>query len=123
MRIIDSPSCIICNEIDNLPHFLYHCGYIKAFWASLISWLNNDLNYSIIMNEKNVIFGIHGTNDHDLSANYVILHAKYFIYRSRIQEIYSLQLISFKSLLKHELEIEKMISDQRNPSAFTKYQL
>ena len=81
MKIVDSPSCLNCNEIDDLAHFLYHCNYVKTFWESLISWLNLNLNYSLDISEQDILFGINGTDDHILVANYVILNAKYLIHK------------------------------------------
>ena len=122
MRLIENPLCTVCNEVDDLPHFLIHCNYVNIFWTSLFSWLNNNLNYNLTVNEVDIIFGINGTNDQSLVANYVILHAKYFIYKRRIQEIHTLHLTSFKAQLKHKLTIEKMITEPNNPHLFAKFQ-
>ena len=121
MRVVDSPLCLDCSGVDDLPHFLVHCGYVKDFWLSLISWLNSNLNYSLAFNEQDILFGINDTNDRIFVANFVILHAKYFIYKLRIQNIHTLQLVSFKSLLKYKLTVEKMITELKTPQMFMKF--
>ena len=122
MRLIDNPLCPNCGEVDDLSHFFIQCNYVKVFWTSLFSWLNNILPLSFSVNKRDILFGINGTNDSTIVANYVILHAKYFIYRHRIQEDHTLHILAFKALLKHKLAIEKMILEHKNPQSFVKFQ-
>ena len=103
MRLVESPSCLICSEVDFIPHFLFHCSYVNTFWKSLNSWLNNNLNYEQTFDEQDILFGIQGNNDNIIITNLIILIAKHFIYKLRIQDIHNLHFSSFKALLKHAI--------------------
>ena len=123
MRIADSPNCTVCNEVDDLPHFLVNCNYVKEFWTSLFTWLNDILALNLQVDEKSILFGLDGGNDKLAVTNYVTLQAKFFIYKLRIKDSHTLNLTSFKSQLKHKLTIEKLITEHDNPHQFVKFQL
>ena len=125
MRLVDSPICTVCTdstEVDNLQHFFCNCSYVNTFWVDLFTWLNRKFNYSLTINEKDILFGIEGSNDIIGAVNYIILHAKLFIYRNRINDIHTLSMPSFKAQLKHKLVIERIITRQYNPEKFIKFQ-
>ena len=74
------------------------------------------------ISEKDIIFGIQGNSDAIFCLNFVILHAKSFIYMNRINNNHVLLIASFKAQLKRKLEIEKIISKQNKPESFIKFQ-
>ena len=123
MRLTENPNCTVCNKVDDLPHFLIHCNYVKTFWNSLFSWLESNLNHTVDVTESEILFGILGTNQETTVLNYIILHAKHFIHKLRIQEIHTLYIVSFKAHLKYKLTLEKMISENNIPDSFSKFQV
>ena len=122
MKLIDSPMCSLCPEIDNLVHFFCKCNYVNTFWNCLFDWLNNKLNYNLVIDEKLILFGENVVNDYTFVANFIILHAKLFIYRNRVNNNHVLSIISFKALLKRKLEIERTILSKTIPEKFIKFQ-
>merc|ERR1711947_4585 len=115
MTLVDTPTCTVCPETDNLQHFFYLCEYVNNFWKNLFDWLNNSLNFHLAMNEEKILFGIDEENDRTFVVNYIILHAKFFIYNNRVNNNHTLSLFSFKCQLKQKLEIEKIITIKQHP--------
>ena len=35
ITISDSPNCVVCDQIDDLTHFLIQCRYVQIFWTEL----------------------------------------------------------------------------------------
>ena len=122
MKLVDGPICNVCPEVDNLQHFFFHCSYVYTFWRHLFSWFNTALNHNFIMDDKDILFGIYGIGDKIFVTNYIILHAKLYIYKNRVNENHNLSLQSFKAQLRYKLEIEKIIT-RETPAKFTKFQL
>lgn len=122
MKLIDNPICNVCPEVDNLQHFFINCSYVYAFWRNLYSWFNAILNHNFIIDEKDILFGICGFGDKIFVTNYIILHAKLYIYKNRVNNNHSLSLPSFKAQLKYKLEIEQIIT-RETPEKFTKFQI
>jgi len=120
MRLVDTPICLACPEINNLQHFFYECDYVRCFWENLFYWLNDRMKVNLNINAKYILFGIQEENDITFVSNFVILYAKQFIYRNRVNNIHSLSLVSFKSQLKQKLEIEKIITMNTKPVSFIK---
>ena len=122
MRIVDSPLCTACNNVDNHVHFFVECLYVKNFWETLFEWLNQNLGYTLTVDVKLIIMGFHGFDDTTIVQNFIILLAKYYIYTKRINDIYVLNLSSFKALLKQKLDIEKSICESTILHQFNKFE-
>ena len=122
MRIIDSPNCDYCQEIDDITHFFIKCPYVTEFWSAVIQWLDSIYNTHLTLSDFNILFGIEGENDYTMALNLIIILGKYFIYRNRINDNHLLHLATFKSELRYKLKIQKMIDIQSNPAHFLKYQ-
>ena len=123
MGLVESSICTVCPEVDNIQHFFFKCSYVNDFWIDLLTWLDLTLNCTLDIDEKRILFGIDGVSDIDSCTNFVILHAKFYIYRLRINNNHNLSITSFKAQLKQKLEIEKIISRQNRPQQFIKFQL
>ena len=96
---------------------------MRCFWENLFDWLNDKMNTNLNINAKDILFGIQEENDITFVSNFVILYAKQFIYRNRVNNIHSLSLVSFKSQLKQKLEIEKTVTMTTKPESFIKFQI
>ena len=83
------------NGIDDHVHFFFECNYVKEFWISLFSWLNQNLGYSLTVDVKNIILGVWIVDDKSLVLNYVILLAKQFIHKQRMNNDHTLNIHAF----------------------------
>ena len=120
MRIIPSNTFLLkCNkatsalcdfcmmEIETINHLFWEC--LQQFWAELANFLN-EFNVNITFSLKTVSFGITQQlkNPSIQVKNFIILLAKYFIFRSKCQNI-RLSLLHFKAYFKERLKVEKEI--------------
>ena len=120
-RLVDSKACQACGMEDNLQHFFTSCNYVKQFWITLKLWLLEGLNCEIPIQEKDIIFGTEVTDDTSIVINYILLHAKYYIYTHRLQNNHLLTISTFKALLQYNLKLEQMISSAKASGKFDKF--
>ena len=123
MRVIDSPNCEHCGEIDSLIHFFIECNYVAVFWNNLQNWASTIYNEQapLIFSPGIVIFGFEGNSDYAKAINYIILLAKYFIYVKRLQNDFTMDMRAFLSFLRYKLRIEKNIAMRNKSSQFEKF--
>jgi hypothetical protein len=108
-KIATSNTCLYCNDIDDIQHFVLKCPKVKTFWFGLLNWWNRcniqliDL-YSEEMRE-NILFGFMIKEVEFDCLNYIILNAKHYIYKRRIHDSNNIFLLSFLAELRNKLEI------------------
>ena len=84
-KLVDSPSCNFCktNE-ESLEHLLFFCKITEFFWKEVLSWpaiLNNEIvDFSLI----DVLFGKFDIDEDFIVINHILLLAKFYIYRSKL---------------------------------------
>ena len=124
MKISDSPLCTApnCTQIDNHVHFFCECSYVNVFWENLFSWLDHNIGYSLEVDVKNIILGVPIVDDRSAVLNYILLLAKYFIHKQRMENKHILSMHAFKCLLHYKLKIEKTICESSANCSFTKFQ-
>ena len=109
-NIATSALCDFCTmEIESINHLFWECLYVQQFWTETSNFLK-DYNVDISFSLKTVFFGItQQINNPNIQVkNFIILLAKYFIFRSKCQKI-PLSSVHFKSYLRQRLKIEKHI--------------
>ncbi len=47
MKLVDSPNCLYCNNIDDIKHFLLSCEKTRNVWQSFFLWWNRVSNTKI----------------------------------------------------------------------------
>jgi hypothetical protein len=111
-KIVDSPLCKICKqEPQYIVHFFWECEVVASFWKKLGETLKKKCMHchSLNFNNKLVIFGISDLIKTDSILNYIILLAKFYIYKCKLQKI-TPQVDPFLKMLKHKYCIEKYVS-------------
>ena len=90
MGLANDNKCPLCRtEIDYIEHFFFTCSVIKYMWNYITALFRQMFNVNITFNEKNVLFGIRGTDvpwlkkQHLKIINHVILIAKMCISKYR----------------------------------------
>ena len=57
LKIINSPICRLCDEIDTVEHFFFACRITKLFWKSVLNWWNHlNVMYVDELIERAVLF-------------------------------------------------------------------
>lgn len=125
MKIVESSTCLYCNEIDDLTHFFLYCSEPNAFWNSFFNWWNGlgDLRISTDYNElaECILFGFQSEGEIFQVLNYCILLAKHYIYCQRIHNDNKIDFYQYLVHLKYKLKIEMNICSLSNSSNFDKY--
>ena len=116
-KLVDSPSCTFCktNE-ESLEHLLFFCKITEFFWKEVLSWLailNNEIvDFSLI----DVLFGKFDIDEDFIVINHILLLAKFYIYRSKLDNTKP-SLEVFKTKLKAIFNIEFLIAKRNGKLA------
>ena len=99
--IKESNLCMYCGQHDTISHFFWDCIEVRQFWTSIENWANTVLNLNSKLNSIDILFGIpfNTGNDKMHNINYVILHAKFYIYKMKLDNL-KLNLFDFFLTLK-----------------------
>ena len=116
-KLLDSPSCTCCetNE-ESLEHLLFSCKITEFFWKEVLSWLailkNERVDFSLI----DVLFGKFNIVEDFIVINHILLLAKFYIYRSKLNNTKP-SLEVFKAKLKATLNTEFVIAKRNGKLA------
>ena len=104
---------------SHIPHFWkYHvtahlfveCDEVKGFWQSLHIWLIQNVNISINLDEKGILFSYQGKCK---LKNYQMVVAKHYISKNKFSAK-QLNIHSFISMLKVKFQCERFIANINN---------
>ena len=82
-KIFDSEICRVCNQVDNIFHHFVDCEEMAIFWNSLGIWWSGICNKCEPITIVNILLGIVEKRCHRLQMNFIILYAKWFIYKQK----------------------------------------
>ena len=93
---------------DSINHIFWSCTYVRSFWEQFQIVLNASCSNatSVTLNENIVLFGHNIHFKSDSTFDLIILQAKFFIYKCKINKTIP-QLHSFKRYLKTNFEVYK----------------
>ena len=105
----NSSLCTFCKkEIETLKHLFWDCPFVSDFWFNLSRVLSF---HNLIENFDTICFGL--TNDRGSIMNFVIFHAKYFIFCCKCNDHLPFTDI-FVKRLSYFLKVEKYIYVKNN---------
>ena len=109
-KITDSPLCTFCKkEVESTEHLFFSCKVIDVFWKEVLSWMSVhgiDINEITLLD---VLFGNFDPREDGMVLNHIILLAKFFIYRCKLDKI-NPSLAVFKAKLKAIYKLETFIA-------------
>lgn len=127
LRVVDSELCSHCSLRDDLLHFFFECHSVKAFWDSLATWI--DANQEVMdfpedLTEEEFLLGTSSTAFPHLLLNYIMMWAKFYIYKVKIFGNGGTDLFQFLLELKDRLSLERLacISDSSYRKRFRKWE-
>ena len=82
-KIVESPNCFYCESFDTIEHFYFECDKTKTFWNNIHIWIATITEINIDFTILEVLLGILQENTHSVLCNYIILHAKSYIYNCK----------------------------------------
>ena len=106
-----SPLCSFCSHLVGAPqsnelisHIFFECDFVLQLWQQVRGWLGG-FNIGLELNRTILLFGIHSENSQSIK-NFIILTVKYYIWRSKFQNI-ALTLNGYQDFLKNKLDDHK----------------
>jgi hypothetical protein len=114
--LTEDKNCPICFVEDTIQHFFIECEPVREFWRKLINWWNN-MDFLFIDPyrdelRENILFGFLNIDNWYKVLNFVISYAKWYIYRSKLANSYSVYLNVFMKELKlsiiNEINIQNL---------------
>ena len=115
-KLKDSSTCHFCmHEIETLSHLFWNCVHVKKFWNDLLKLLQDKCMHCtrLILNEQLILFGTSDNICIDKPLNFIILFAKFYIYKCRFQDNLP-NTTTFLRQLQHRFTIEKTIAFKNN---------
>ena len=114
LKMIDSPLCTFCKrEIESIEHLFFYCNVTKTFWEAFCSWLSNcNINIQSFKITE-ILFGIFNIGDDFIILNHLILTAKLYIYRCKLNSVHTILRV-YKAKIKAVYQVEKKIASRRN---------
>ena len=106
-NISSSNLCDFCNmNIECIKHLFWGCCHVQTFWNNFNIFIS-DLQFEI--SYKSISLGITGSRNNKNKFNFLLFHAKYFIFLNKCKHTIP-NMDHFKRYLKVKLDIEKEIS-------------
>ena len=106
---VNSELCVFCNsEVESIQHLFWDCSEVNPLWNQIRRYL---LNESGNFNVRDIILGI--LDIERRKYNFVILHAKYYIYICKWKECKPTY-TSLVNFLKYNKNIEEIIASRNN---------
>ena len=92
-------------------HLFWDCNFVQSFWNDLVKKLQEKCTHCDRLNlcQELILFGITELIYTDKAIDSILLYAKYFVYKCKLQERRP-QLDHFISELKHRIIVEKALS-------------
>ena len=110
--------CTFCNaHSETIQHLILDCSKVKLFWNNLANILNNRATHAhnFRFTDNIIIFGLCDIVHTDKTCDFIILAAKFYIYRCKVQKDI-LNIKTFISELYNKYCVEKII--YKNSTAF-----
>lgn len=84
IRIKREDTCTFCPEVDTIEHFLFTCPIVTAFWKEVTSWFAREADVQLQVSPRAFLFGVPDSLPQAKVINFVMLFAKFFIYRQKL---------------------------------------
>ena len=108
---VDEGMCSFCNQHpETILHLFYYCEKVKTFWADLKTWLEIKANIILQLTVKNLLFS---KQAHNVLLNYILILAKYHIYRTKFLTN-QISMENFIIYVRKKFQNEKYIAKLHN---------
>lgn len=110
LKVVDSESCVLCAERDDIFHFFFECPSVNDFWDSLATWMGGREGipeFPQDLTEEEFLLGILEREGDQSLINYIFLFAKFYIYKIRVFALGEPDLMQFLLELKNRLSVER----------------
>ena len=90
MKVVSSNLCNFCKaEKDSIYHYLCNCQHVRSFWAEFEQFLKSKCENCnrLKLTDKLILFGYDNNIKTDQGFDFILLHAKFFVYKCRINSV------------------------------------
>ena len=111
MGIKPNNHCNFCmQERDTVLHYLYKCVHVQSFWNEFIEMLKDLCPHCerLTLNPSLIIFGREENTLTDECFDFILMHAKFFIYKCRLNNNRP-RIEQFKTELRYIYSIDKYV--------------
>ena len=105
VNIRENETCHLCQTKETIDHMFWECHQINSFWNEIETWLNEKIQSRIQLCYKDIILGLEG-HPRLKVLNYIILSAKYYLFRNRFSNGKP-YITTFSHFLSKKIEEEK----------------
>lgn len=115
-NLVDSPLCNFCEqEEQNIPHMLYDCDAVNEFWNNLMQIVKDKCIHchNFQLDKEIVLFGIKENVQTDQVMDLMILLAKFYIYKCKLQNCRPV-IQAFFAILKNTFTLEQHLATISN---------
>lgn len=98
IRAVDSEICLRCAERDDIFHFLFECQCVKEFWDNLATWMDGRQGVQPFpddLTEEEFLLGVVERDGNFSLFNFIILCAKFYVYKTTTFALGDPSLIQF----------------------------
>ncbi len=109
MGLMNTTNCGFCNGVrDSIDHFFWNCEHIQSFWDGLEKLVNEKCDHAsnVKITCNLVLFGVDNKLKTDKVFDFIIIFAKSYIYRCKLEKCMP-SLLSFQKQLNSRFKIEK----------------
>ena len=111
-KLAENDLCAFCDqETETIQHIFWQCHYVKEFWDNLLSLIKEKCVHCerFLFNEELIIFNTCNTISTDSAMGYIILTAKFFIYKCKLKGDLP-RINQYINFLKTKYTVEKYTS-------------
>ena len=86
LGIKESANCTFCDSnSETLIHLFYNCPIVQNFLLQVIEWIKSECTHirTLQLSMKDIIVGIQEKQRTDKTLDFIIIQAKYFIYKNK----------------------------------------
>ena len=115
-NLTDDPSCSFCGNTDEtLSHLFWNCTHVQKFWEDMINLLHDKCVHCarLLLKEELILFGTANNIKTDRPLNFIILFAKFYIYKCKFDNSKP-NLQAFIKQLQHRILIERALALKYN---------
>ncbi len=88
MKLVDSPNCLYCNNIDDMKHFLLYCEKNRNICQSFFLWWNRVSDTKITLHseflEESILFGFQMNGEVFDILNSCTLNGNFYIHKQKL---------------------------------------
>ena len=111
-----------CGGVETLEHLFWECNIVNLFWKEFVIKLKEKCFHCarLHLNAETILFGCHKNFTSDKPFDFILLCAKFYIYKCKLQDNTLPTLESFLITLENRVRLEEKV-DRKDIHRFFPY--